>query len=222
MPGSALKPAGGTADTGGNRHFPVPRTVPARHAPGDGPPVRERTSVMSTADRDSLGRLQAGDLTALAELYDRYVALLHPVALRITGDAQSADAAVFDTWIAVARRAVPYEPRRAVAAWLVSLVRAHAMERRQSARGAAAATPASHAPVEVSPERVALHDEAAEALGGLEPEERRALDLAFFDGMSRDEIAGRTAASPGEVSERIRMGMERLCAHLRGSHEEAA
>jgi RNA polymerase sigma-70 factor (ECF subfamily) len=178
---------------------------------------------MSTADRDSLARLQSGDLTALAELYDRYAALLHPVALRITGDGQAADEAVFDTFLTVARRTVAYEPRRAVAGWLVSLVRAHAMERRAQARGhAAGAAPASDGPVGVSAERVALSDEAAEALAGLEAEERRTLDLAFFDGLTRDDIAGRTATSPAQVAARIHAGMERLCAHLAGPREEAA
>jgi len=180
---------------------------------------------MSTADRDSLERLQAGDLTALADLYDRYATLLHPVALRITGDAQDADEAVFDTFLVIAGRTVPCEPRRAVAAWLVSLVRAHAIERMRARRGQPAAPAAgmpSTAPVEVSPERVALNDEATEALAELEAEERRALDLAFFDGLTREEIAGRTGSTPDAVATCIRTGLERLSACLRQPREEAA
>src|SRR5258708_34110359 len=87
---------------------------------------------MHPADRDCVERLQAGDRAALGELYDRYAALLHPLALRITGSAAEADEALFEAWVQVCRRAVPIGPRGSGATWpLADVARAAAGPRRK-------------------------------------------------------------------------------------------
>src|SRR5215510_10823930 len=111
---------------------------------------------MNPADRECVGRIQAGDAEALAEMYDRYAALLHPLALRITGDAAAADEIVYEAWVQVVRRAVPFEPRRGVAATLLSLVRSRALERRRANAKAGGSTADGDGPIEVSAERMEL------------------------------------------------------------------
>src|SRR2546426_4917573 len=111
---------------------------------------------MNPADRECIERLQAGDQGALAELYDRYGAVLHPLALRISGNAGAADEVLFEIWMQVVRRSVPFEPRRGVAAQLLSLVRTRALERRRAgpARPDTGAPAGDSGPIEVAPERV--------------------------------------------------------------------
>jgi RNA polymerase sigma-70 factor (ECF subfamily) len=166
---------------------------------------------MNPADRECVERIQAGDQAALADLYDRYAALLHPLALRITGDAASADEVLFETWMQVVRRSVPFEPRRSVAATLLSVVRTRALERRQGGAKPEAANKAGDSgPIEVSPERMELADRAAEALGPFDATELEALELAFYDGLTQTEIALRHSVSVTEIQKLTRQGLERL------------
>ena len=177
---------------------------------------------MNPADRECVERLQAGDQEALAELYDRYGALLHPLALRITGNAAVADEVLFETWMQVVRRSVPFERSRGVAASLLSLVRTRALERRRTnaTSGEAGASAGDGGPIEVVPERVDLADRAIEALGLFEAQERQVLELAFFDGLCQSEIAARLSVNVPQVRTWTRQGLERL--HAAVPKQEAA
>ncbi len=167
---------------------------------------------MNPADRECVQRLQAGDQGALAELYDRYGALLHPLALRITGDAAAADEVLFETWMQVIRRSVPFEPRRGVAAPLLSVVRTRALERRRAnaTQGGSRAPAPDNGPIEVTPERMELADRAIEVLGVFDAQEREALELAFYDGLTQSEIVARLGVSAAQVRTWTRQGLDRL------------
>ena len=166
---------------------------------------------MNPADRESVERLQAGDREAFVELYDRYGGLLHPLALRITGNAAEADEALFEAWALVVKRTVSLEPRRGVAAWLLSLVRTRALERRRASSGAPRAHCAGDGgPIEVSHDRVDLADRATEALGLLDDYERQVIELAFYEGLTQDEISLRLHISVRDVRTWTRQGLDRL------------
>ena len=166
---------------------------------------------MNPADRECVERLQAGDQAALAELYDRYAALLHPLALRITGNAASADEALFEAWMQVVNRNVAFEPGRGVAAWLLALVRTRALEHRRASAGInLVARPGESGPIEVSPERVDLAECATEALGLLDDYERQVLELAFYEGLAQNDISLRMQVSVRDVKEWTRQGLDRL------------
>ena len=166
---------------------------------------------MNPADRECVERLQAGDQAALVELYDRYGALLHPVALRITGNAAEADEVLFEAWSQVVKRAVPFEPRRGVAAWLLSLVRTRAIDRRRAGLNAGtAAQDRESGPIEVSLERMDLADRATEAIGLLDDYERQAIELAFYEGLGQNEISERMQVSVRDVKTWTLQGLHRL------------
>lgn len=176
---------------------------------------------MNPADRMCVERLQAGDQDALAELYDRYGALLHPLALRITGNAAEADEALYEAWMQVVRRSIPFDPRRGTAAWLLSIVRTRALERRRSNAAKGGGTPgADEGTIEVVPERVDLADRAIEALGLFEEHERKALELAFYDGLTQNEISSMMGVSLRDVRTWTRQGLDRL--HAAHPQQEAA
>ena len=166
---------------------------------------------MNPADRECVERLQAGDQAALVELYDRYGALLHPVALRITGNAGEADEVLFEAWSQVVKRAVTLEPRRGVAAWLVALVRTRAIERRRAGLNAeSAAQDREDGPIDVSLERMDLADRATETIGLLDDYERQVIELAFYEGITQNETSERMQVSVRDVKTWTRQGLDRL------------
>jgi RNA polymerase sigma-70 factor (ECF subfamily) len=166
---------------------------------------------MHPADRECVERVQAGDGLALAELYDRFAALLHPLALRITGNPAEADEVLYETWLQVCRRSVPFDARRgSVASWLLSIVRTRALERVRSGASANAASGGGDGAIEITQERMELTDRAVEALGMLDDTERQVLEMAYFQGFTQAETAERLGVSPSDVRAWTRQGLDRL------------
>jgi RNA polymerase sigma factor (sigma-70 family) len=90
---------------------------------------------MSDRDRDlaCMGRLRAGDASALEELYDRHGGLLYSVVLKIVGRATDAEDVLQEAWFQVWKRCGSYDPSRGpVVAWLVTLAKSRAIDRYRS------------------------------------------------------------------------------------------
>ncbi len=175
---------------------------------------------MSTQERDleCLLRVQSGDARGLEELYDRHSPLLYSVALRILRQSADAEEVLAESWLQVWRRAASYEPRRGtVTAWLLTVVRSRALDRyrslasRRRAEEKAGAEPAG-APADpaASAQQRQLHERVTQALGALQPQQRQALELAYFGGLSQSEIARRLDAPLGTVKSWTRQALLRL------------
>jgi RNA polymerase sigma-70 factor (ECF subfamily) len=167
-----------------------------------------------------IGRAAAHDPAALAALYDGTAHLVHGLALRIVGDPAAAEEVTGDVYLQVWRQAARYDPSRgAPLAWLLTLARSRAIDRRRSAASgigateplAAAGDLASHGP---GPEETSVLAERRHmvrgALGRLAADQRRAIELAYFGGLSHAEIATALDEPLGTVKTRIRLGMIRL------------
>jgi RNA polymerase sigma-70 factor (ECF subfamily) len=177
-------------------------------------------------DRALVARIASGDESALAALYDRWVGVVHALALRIVGDADDADDVVEETFWQVWRRATSYEETRGgVSTWLLIIARARALDRRRSSErrrvdrvdeipepGDQAAewgrTPAPDpaAAAEASDRRAIV----VAALAQLPAEQRETLELAYFGGLSQSEIADQTGQPLGTVKTRMRLAMQKL------------
>ena len=157
-------------------------------------------------DAALVARVAAGDAEALGVLYDRYGADAYRFARALVGgSANEADDVTAAAFAQLWHTAATYDRRRgSVAAWVTMATRARALDhvraRRLQAEGRADAVAA---PVfEFPPD------------GSAEPPDR-ALELAFFGGLSPADVAEALGESPGTVKTRIRAGLLKLREALR-------
>jgi RNA polymerase sigma-70 factor (ECF subfamily) len=184
---------------------------------------------MSTtlADGELMRRIPSGDGDAVAGLYDRYAALLLPVALRILGSRAEAEDVLHDAFVTLPDRARHYRADRgSVAAWLTILVRNLSLDRvrrrgvRQALRREVAQSTQSSEEWSRDPETAAhLASKSARvrsALQSLPDVQRSTLQTAFFEGLSYPEIAARDGVAVGTVKARAARALAALREALAG------
>jgi RNA polymerase sigma-70 factor (ECF subfamily) len=193
--------------------LPRPRR---RHAAVDDRP----RAWAQAADDELLLHIGQRDEPALGALYDRYARLVFSIALRITGEHQDAEEVVQDVFQAVWHAAGGFRAGASVSAWLCGIARHRAIDltrlRRFRARYREAALDERTLFGEdgLGAEHTALRVSIRAALDALAPAQRRALELAYFGGMSHNEIASHTGEPVGTIKSRIRAGLLRMRARL--------
>lgn len=164
-------------------------------------------------------RAAAGDHAGLAELYDATSHLVFGLALRILGDRNEAEDAVVEVYAQVWRHAHTYDPGRGTpCSWLLTLTRSRAIDMLRSRKRERAIDPiesASDVQADTpNPEDVTAdaerHRFVRRALENLSVEQREAIELAYFSGLSHTEIAMQLGQPLGTIKTRIRLGMMRL------------
>ena len=162
------------------------------------------------------------DEMALAELYDRYSRLVYSVALRVVGQHQLAEEITLDAFQSMWRAAASFRPDRGrFVTWLMSVTRHRAIDeqRRLGVRpegnsvaleqGSDAVLPRSDS-VEELVSLQQRREAVRRALAELPEPQRRALELAYFGGLTQQEIAERLNVPLGTIKTRMRMGMQKL------------
>jgi RNA polymerase sigma-70 factor (ECF subfamily) len=171
-------------------------------------------------DRQAMARVAARDTAGLEVLYDRYSTMVYSLALRIVRNTSDAEDVTQEAFAQVWSQAARFDPERgAVPAWLAVIARSRALDRlrRAESRGgpasgdeALAAIPDPSPSVEMmaaSAEQVAA---ARDALAALPADQRTALELAYYEGLTQAEIAARTSTPLGTVKTRVRTGLQRI------------
>jgi len=175
-------------------------------------------SVATASDGELLRRLEARECDALDALYVRYSAYVMGVSLRMLGAREEAEEVVQDVFWQLWRATLRYDPTRGrFSTWLFAVARNRCIDRLRSR--AHAPRLADEGELELLP---ALSDQEGDAMGierqkevraqlELLPEDQRlAIELAFFRGLSHGEIASSTGEALGTVKSRIRRGLLRL------------
>lgn len=208
-------------------HGASDRREPPREPPR-GPDEPARAS-----DEAVLLAIQRRDDAALAELYDRYGRLAFGLAYRVVGERGGAEDVVQEAFLSVWRHAARYRLERGGArSWLMAIVHNAAIDRRRGRHKRELSD------VELDSVAFALETDAEdtfvvvaagiraeqvrEALTALPLEQRQAIKLAYFGGLTHQEIAERTGTPLGTVKSRMRLGLVKLRALLADADDAPA
>ena len=181
---------------------------------------------LAVASREALWnqcviRIARADQAALAQLYDEAGSLVFGLALRILRDRTDAEEVTLDVFMQVWSRASGYDKTRgSVTAWLMILTRSRAIDRLRTneRQRSSKSTPVEDAPElhaeGASPEQSSIlhqqRDLVRKALDSLPREQRQAIKLAYFNGLSQSELASHLGLPLGTLKTRVRLGMIRL------------
>jgi RNA polymerase sigma-70 factor (ECF subfamily) len=189
----------------------------------------DTTDLASLRDEALLTLVLQRQEAALGALYDRYGRLIYTIALRITGDRETAEEVVQDVFQNVWQAAGGFQPGAgSCSAWLIGITRHRAIDAMRSKRERGRAreqTFDSDWPTgdEVDPgsevARRLLRDTVRAALDELPPNQRQAIELAYYGGLTRAEIAARLNEPIGTIKTRLRLGLLKLRDLLRDAEE---
>jgi RNA polymerase sigma-70 factor, ECF subfamily len=171
-------------------------------------------------------RIRAGEAEALGELYDRYASMALGVALRVVGDREEAEDVVHDAFVAVWRKIDRFDAGRgSLRAWLMTVVRNRAIDRIRGRRASIDVDDADERSLlRTGPNptwETALQNTSAvevhAALTSLPDEQRRAVELAYFEGYTYREVAELMGVPHGTASGRLRLALGKLRDALAGT-----
>ncbi len=158
-----------------------------------------------------IARIRAGDQGAMAAFYDRYSSVVYAVAMRVLGETAAAEDVLQEVFIQLWRRPEAFDAGRGrMSAWLAVITRHRAIDvlrKRRPAEELDEVMVSVDAGLENAAARNQAMDKVRKVLGGLPGEQRKALEMAFFEGLTHTEIAARTGEPLGTVKTRIRAAL---------------
>jgi RNA polymerase sigma-70 factor (ECF subfamily) len=162
----------------------------------------------------------------MAAVYDATSPILMALLSRILGRLEDAEEILLDVYLKAWHTAERYDSERgSVIAWLMTMARSAALDRlrsRASRDGRMAALPEEAALPALldTPEDLSIEGQTRSrirgALAQLPSEQRQALEIAYFQGLSHSELAGRLGIPLGTAKTRVRRGLTRLRSLLEG------
>lgn len=166
---------------------------------------------LSLSDAEIIARIYSGDEDAMALLYDRYSNVVYAVALRVLSDGSAAEDILQDVFMQLWRHPQAFNASRgSLATWLAVIARNRAIDqlRKKRPEVEAAETAISVDPeLESAAERSQAIEKVRAVLAGMPGEQRAALEMALFEGLTQVEIAAKTGQPLGTVKTRIRSGL---------------
>ena len=173
-------------------------------------------------DAELLRRTATGDHESLAELHRRYSGILLATAFRVLNNAKDAEEVVQEAFVQIWEKAAVYDVARGKPlTWAMTLTRNKAIDRLRRVQR-------RHRLQEEIEQEAQIWDRVQEddssdaavaqetramvrsAVIQLSPEQRRAIELAFFSGLTQHQIAEQLREPLGTVKARIRRGMMKL------------
>ena len=184
-------------------------------------------------DAELLRQMAAGNEQALGAFYDRWHPLVNAVVLRVLRSSDDVEDIVEETFWQAWRQSGRYEPARgAVQTWILTIARSRALDRvRLTSRrreesidgesGVQVLQLASDGDPSMDAESAERRKLVVAAMADLPGEQREALELGYFGGLSQSEIAERTGQPLGTIKTRMRLAMQKLRGSLQVLREDA-
>jgi RNA polymerase sigma-70 factor (ECF subfamily) len=178
-------------------------------------------------DVELLRRIADGDRSAFSDFYDQYSGLLFSIAIKVLNDPREAEDVLQEVFMQIWNKADAYDQLLGKpASWAVTLTRNKAIDRIRASQRRSRLLEQATVEADVLPED---SPSAGESLYGKEnaqmvrsvvaalpSDQRRAIELAFFSGLTQDEIAKTLQEPLGTIKARIRRGMLKLREKLEG------
>jgi RNA polymerase sigma-70 factor (ECF subfamily) len=155
--------------------------------------------------------IRSGDQNAMATLYDRYSSIVYSVALRVLGDTGAAEDILQDVFMQLWRKPAAFDASRGnLGAWLAVITRNRSIDALRKRRPE---SDFENVVLSVEPDLATEADRARAAgkvraaLAAMPDNQRKALELAYFEGLTHTEIAAKTGEPLGTIKTRIRAGL---------------
>jgi RNA polymerase sigma-70 factor (ECF subfamily) len=175
---------------------------------------------LRASDAALIQRIVARDESALAVVYDRYAGMLSSVLNRILRDTNAAEEILQDIFYQLWRTAENFDAARgSLPGWLMVIARNRAISRLRRHNPASGEelvenTVVLPATLESSMAQAEMIGRVRGAMEKLPQEQRAALELAYFEGLTHSEIAAKTGDPLGTVKTRLRTAVETLKKNL--------
>ena len=166
-------------------------------------------------------KVALGDRSAFGQLFDRYNQLALNLAARVLNERQEAEDVVQEVFLQIWRDASSYRQERGnVSTWIVAIARSRAIDKLRSRKARRVLDPVGDNEEQDVAEK--LPDPAArpgdldnqllvrKAFGSLAVDQRVAIEMAYYEGMSQTEIAEALREPLGTIKTRIRSGLLKL------------
>jgi len=176
------------------------------------------------SDQELMRIVQAGDLSPASEIYDRYSGRIYNFALRFLKNSEAAEDAMQEVFVKMIRHASQFQGDAKLSTWLFSITanwcRDFLRKADNKSKESDDVLVTLPAPLEQSPDRNLEQREneirIQRALKALTPEQREAILLSRYQGLSYAEIAQISGCSEGAVKTRVFRAMETLKKALLG------
>ena len=173
--------------------------------------VRESEMAPSSDDGFLLRAIQRGDEGAMATIFDRYSRVVYSVALRVLRDPAAAEDVLQDIFMQIWRKPDSFvSTRGSLGGWLAVVARNRSIDslrRRKPSDSVEDIVLASPFNLAEDSERTVMMERARGVITGLPVEQRKVIEMAFFDGLTHSEIAELTGDPLGTVKTRIRTAL---------------
>lgn len=181
------------------------------------------TEAKAESDGELMARVHQHDAEALAELWDRYGRLVYSGILRVVRDASLAEDLAQETFLRIWNRTQGFDAHRgSIGSWLLTVARNRSIDYLRSTSGrerlALNVDDTNHASLCTDMEEDILSSEKSrqirQAMASLSPNQRQAIELAYFEGLSQTEVALRMGKPLGTVKSWVRTALKALRVEL--------
>ena len=187
---------------------------PSNPKPSDNRTLNSKTEIGSVDDTALLTRMGHHDEKAMEEIFRRYSGPVYSVALRVLHDSGQAEDVLQEVFLQLWRNPDAFvQDRGSLGAWLVVVARNRSIDllrRRKPSDSVEDVVLASPVNVAGEAERNIMMEKVRRVIADLPVEQRKSLELAYFEGLSHSEIALRTGDPLGTVKTRIRQALMSL------------